>query len=49
MKLRYKNINLTQLFFLLIANLVLVSCGTYQNTSYNDGIYDDDEVTVTKK
>ena len=48
MKLRYKNINLTQLFFLLIANLVLVSCGTYQNTSYNDGIYDDDEVTVTK-
>jgi len=47
MKLRYKNINLNQVLFLLIANLVLVSCGTYQNTSYNDGIYDDD-VAVTR-
>ena len=48
MKLRYKIINLNQLLFLLIANLVLVSCGTYQNTSYNDGIYDEDNLTVTK-
>lgn len=49
MKLRYKNINLTQLLFLLIAHLVLVSCGTYQNTSYDDGIYDNDLTDVKNK
>mgnify|MGYP000026476696 CR=1 FL=1 len=40
MKLRYIKQNLNRLLFLLLANLVLVSCGTYQNVSNNDGIYD---------
>ena len=30
--------------FAFIANLVLVSCGTYQSVYNNDGIYDDDPV-----
>ena len=34
----------TYLGFVFLANLILVSCGTYQSVYNNDGIYDDEPV-----
>ena len=41
MKLLYKNLNLKQLILFISANLLLVSCGTYQSAYNDDGIYGD--------
>ena len=49
MKLRYAKPNLNQLLFILAVNFVLISCGTYQSASYNDGIYGDQTTTSAKK
>jgi len=47
MKLHYKSSKIYNFLILLIASILLVSCGSYQNVSNNDGIYDD--TTFTKK
>ena len=39
MKLLYKNLKLLQLILFVTANLLLVSCGTYQSVYNDDGIY----------
>jgi len=41
MKLLYKKLNINQLILFISANLLLVSCGTYQSAYNNDGIYAD--------
>jgi hypothetical protein len=41
MKLLYKNLNINQLILFISANLLLVSCGTYQSAYNDDGIYAD--------
>ena len=41
MKLHYKNLKLHQLILIVTANLLLVSCGTYQSVYNDDGIYGD--------
>lgn len=41
MKLHYKNSNLFNISTLFLLNLVLISCGSYQNVDNNDGIYSD--------
>jgi hypothetical protein len=42
MKLFYNQRNLNQFILFSIANLILVSCGTYQSAYNNDGIYNSD-------
>jgi hypothetical protein len=42
MKLSYKTSNIQQFILFIIANLALVSCGTYQSAYNNDGIYNSD-------
>jgi uncharacterized membrane protein YgcG len=42
MKLLYKNLKLHQLILIVTANLLLVSCGTYQSIYNDDGIYSDE-------
>jgi hypothetical protein len=42
MKQLYKNLKLHQLILFVVANLLLVSCGTYQSAYNNDGIYNDE-------
>lgn len=49
MKLLYKNLSLNQLILFISVNLLLVSCGTYQNVSSEDGIYDDEILVKDKK
>jgi len=44
-----KQRNINKLFVLLITNSILVSCGVYQNTSNNDGIYGDEVETIKNK
>ena len=44
-----KQRNINKLFVLLITNSILVSCGVYQNTSNNDGIYGDEVATSSNK
>ena len=41
MKPLYKNLNINQLILFISANLLLVSCGTYQSAYNEDGIYGD--------
>ena len=48
MKLSYKTRNIQQFILIIIANLVLVSCGTYQS-AYNDGIYNSDTNSQREK
>jgi hypothetical protein len=48
MKLSYKTSNIQQFTLIIIANLVLVSCGTYQSV-YNDGIYNSDTNSQREK
>ena len=45
MKLKNTKLKLNQLLLLLAANLVLVSCGTYQSAYSSDGIYGDETPT----
>jgi len=42
MKLHYKNMNINSMILFVMANLLLVSCGTYQSVYNNDGIYGDE-------
>lgn len=49
MKLFYKNNRLNQLILLVIANLFLVSCGTYQSAYNDDGIYSDESPQKEEK
>ena len=49
MKLLYKNLNLSQLILIISANLLLISCGSYQSIYNEDGIYDDDTSVKNKK
>ena len=48
MKLSYKTRNIQQFILIIIANLVLASCGTYQS-AYNDGIYNSDTNSQREK
>jgi hypothetical protein len=41
MKLQYKNSKTFNLVAFFVTNLLLISCGSYQSVSNNDGIYDD--------
>jgi len=49
MKLLYKNLKLLQLILFVTANLLLVSCGTYQSVYNDDGIYNDENTTNKDK
>ena len=42
MKLLYKNMNINNMILIVMVNLLLVSCGTYQSVYNNDGIYGDE-------
>ena len=49
MKLSYKKSNINKFILLSIANLFLISCGTYQSVyNNNDGIYNSDTELQTK-
>ena len=49
MRHHYKKLNLSKLILFITANLLLVSCGAYQNVSNDDGIYDDETKTEENK
>lgn len=49
MKLLHKNLKLHQLILVVTANLLLVSCGTYQSAYNNDGIYSDQNTRETER
>ncbi|MGK0325014.1 MAG: hypothetical protein ACJA1D_000352, partial [Polaribacter sp.] len=49
MKLLYKNLKLHQLILFVTANLLLVSCGTYQSVYNDDGIYGDENAISEEK
>jgi hypothetical protein len=49
MKLLYKNLKLHQLILFATANLLLVSCGTYQSVYNDDGIYGDENAISEEK
>ena len=44
-----KNLKLHQLILFVVANLLLVSCGTYQSAYNNDGIYGDETAIKENK
>ncbi len=49
MKLSYKFRNTNQLILILLVNMLLISCGTYQSAYNNDGIYEGYSNTDTEK
>ena len=50
MKIEYTKSNFSKLFTLFVVNAVLISCGTYQHATIEDGIYANETNTQgTKK
>jgi len=49
MKLSYQFRNSNQLILILLVNLLLFSCGTYQSAYNKDGIYEGDSNTDIEK
>ena len=49
MKIQYTKLNFSKLLMLFALNAVLISCGTYQHATIEDGIYANENDTKRKK
>ena len=49
MKIQYTKLNFSKLLMLFAVNAVLISCGTYQHATIEDGIYANENDTKRKK